>query len=91
MQEQNSVLRAVVAQMRQDMEHLGHPTVQTEVQHPGTLDAMSTKGGADAQHAPYLPALPTQPAAVSSNVSHAGVDSAFVHFVWEYWVLNIYG
>ncbi|XP_016889901.1 coiled-coil domain-containing protein 57 isoform X2 [Cynoglossus semilaevis] len=71
MQEQNSVLRAVVAQMRQDMEHLGHPTVQTEVQHPGTLDAMSTKGGADAQHAPYLPALPTQPAAVSSNVSHA--------------------
>uniref|UniRef100_A0A3P8WEW5 Uncharacterized protein n=1 Tax=Cynoglossus semilaevis TaxID=244447 RepID=A0A3P8WEW5_CYNSE len=84
MQEQNSVLRAVVAQMRQDMEHLGHPTVQTEVQHPGTLDAMSTKGGADAQHAPYLPALPTQPAAVSSNVSHAGVDSAFVHFVCQH-------
>ncbi|XP_058476160.1 coiled-coil domain-containing protein 57 isoform X1 [Solea solea] len=76
MREQNSVLRAVVTQMRKDMEHLSHPTLLSRAQpqasspqpfqHP-PVDTSITSA-AKSQMATEPPSEPTD---ITSKVSHA--------------------
>ncbi|XP_022621733.1 coiled-coil domain-containing protein 57-like [Seriola dumerili] len=79
LQEQNNILRAVVTQMRKDMEGLSHPPPPPQaqpqtsapqlVQHPGAAAATSITPTADTQ---MTTGPPPQSTDISSKVSPAG-------------------
>lgn len=76
LQKQNNILRAVVTQMRKDMEGLSHPLLNPQAQ-----PQVSFPQPVQCQEAPAqtVTGPPPQSTDISTNVSPAGVDSTFIH------------
>ncbi|XP_049916263.1 coiled-coil domain-containing protein 57 isoform X2 [Epinephelus moara] len=75
LQQQNSILRAVVNQMRKDMEGLTHPQAQPQASSPQTVQHSE----APAAKTQMATGLPTQSTDISFKVSAPGADSTLLH------------